>query len=218
MIPRASRTLPEGYVHGGSIRLAGNRALYRRLTVVGLLLFPIGTVVLGALAALVRPEGWTFGPVDVPVVLAVLILLVGLAVTYVATIVVHEAVHGVLIWALTGTRPVFGFKGFYAYADAPGWYLTRGPMLTVLLAPLVLLPAIGLPVIALAPAGVSLFVFIGLVINAVGSAGDLYLSAVALRVRGPVVFGDEPGASPGEAGAWYVPPSLSSPDRQPVDE
>ena len=218
MIPRASRNLPEGYVHGGSIRLAGNRALYRRLTLVGLLLFPIGTVVLGALAALVRPEGWTFGPVDTPVLLAVLILLVALAVTYVVTIVVHEAVHGLAIWAFTGARPVFGFKGFYAYADAPGWYLARGPMLTALLAPLVLLPAIGLPVIALAPAGVSLLVFAGLVINTVGSAGDLYLSAVAVRVRGPVVFGDEPGAKPGEAGAWYVPAPLSSPGRQPVDE
>jgi len=218
MIPRASRTLPEGYVHGGSIRLAGNRALYRRLTLVGLLLFPTGMFVLGALTALVRPEGWTFGPVDAPLVLVVLILLAALVLTYVVTIVVHEAVHGLVIWALTGSRPVFGFKGFYVYADAPGWYLTRGPMLTVLLAPLVLLPALGLPVIALAPAGVSLFVFIGLVINTVGSAGDLYLSAVAVRVRGPVVFGDEPGAKPGEAGAWYVPTPLSSPDREPVDE
>jgi hypothetical protein len=172
----------------------------------------------GLLAALVRPEGWTFGPVDLALPLVVLLLIGGVAVTYAVTVVLHEAGHGLALWLFTRARPVFGFNGWYVYTDAPGWYLARGPMLTVLLTPLVLLPAIGLPLIATAPAVVSLFVYGGLVLNTVAAIGDLYLGSVVLRLRGPVVFGDEPGAKPGEAGAWYVPAPLSSPEDQPVDE
>lgn len=77
------------------------------------------------LTSLVRPQGWVFDlrHFSTPVIIG--IVVGGLIATYALTIVLHEAVHGVLLWAFTWTRPVFGFKGWYAYTDAPGWYLPR---------------------------------------------------------------------------------------------
>lgn len=160
---------------------------------------------IGWLADLVRPGGWTFENDQGSLWTGVATIVGGLVGTSVITIVVHEAVHGLVLWMFTGARPTFGFKGWYAYADAPGWYFRRWPMVTVLVAPLIVLPVIGLPLIAFAPAAVSIFVLFGLIINAVAAIADLYSTVVVLRIRGPVYFGDTPGAKPGEAGSWYLP-------------
>jgi hypothetical protein len=201
----ASRSLPAGFVLGGTLHLAGNRRLWLKLSLLSVPWGVVSAVGIAVLATAVRPEGWSFDlrQVQLPMLLAV--MLGGLAMTWVLTIVLHEAVHGMLLWMFTGARPVFGFKGWYAYADAPGWYLKRWPMLASLAAPLVLLPAAGLPVIAMASAEISLFVLVGLMINAFAAIGDVYLITMALRIRGPVYFGDAPQAKPGEAGSWFVP-------------
>jgi hypothetical protein len=201
---RACRSLPDGFVLGGTLRLHGNRSLRRKLSLLSLpwaMVSIAGTALLGGL---VRPDGWTFDLGDVSVATILVVFLGGLVVTPVLAIVAHEAVHGVLLWVLTGTRPVFGFKGWYAYADAPGWYLPRWSMLAVLAAPLIVLPVLGLPLVAFASPGLSLFVLVGLILNAVAAIGDVYMIGVAARVRGPVYFGDAPQAKPGEAGSWYV--------------
>lgn len=77
-------------------------------------------------------------------------------------------------------------------------------MVAVLAGPLTMLPLLGLPLLAFAPPAMSLFVLLGLIINAVSAVGDVYMIGIALRVRGPVYFGDAPDAKQGEAGSWYV--------------
>jgi hypothetical protein len=133
------------------------------------------------------------------------VVLGGVVATTVVTLVLHEAVHGVVLWAITGARPAFGFKGWYAFADAPGWFLSRGHMVVTYLAPLVVLPAIGLPLAAFAPAALSMFIFLGLIVNSVGAVGDLYSTVFVLRIKGPVIFGDGPDDKPGESGSWFIP-------------
>lgn len=203
---RARRSLPSGYVLGGTLRLRGNRKLW---LILSLLTVPWTFLSVGSvswLASLVRPHGWTFDSREMPSPVAGVTMAVGgLLVTIAVTVCVHEAVHGILMWLFTGARPVFGFKIWYVYTDAPGWYFKRFPMVIVLLSPLIVLPAVGLPVIALAPAGVSLLVLFGLVINAISAIADVYMAGLALRIRGPVYFGDTPDAKPGEAGSWYLP-------------
>lgn len=200
----ARRSLPSGFVLGGTLHLRGNRRLQLTLSLLSLPWGVVSIVVIALLASLARPQGWTFDLGDVSAPVFIGILVGGLITTCVLTIVVHEAVHGVLLWAFTRTRPMFGFKGWYAFADAPGWYLPRWPMVAVLAAPLTMLPVLGLPLIAFAPPGLSVFVLIGLIMNAVAAIGDVYMIGVALRVRGPVYFGDAPEAKPGESGSWYV--------------
>ena len=203
----ARRSLPSGYVLSGTLRLRGNRKLWFTLSLLSVPWSLASFAGLGWLASLVRPEGWTFDARETSVPVATATIVGGLLATGVITIVVHEAVHGILLWMFTRARPIFGFKGWYAYADAPGWYFQRWPMVTVLVAPLIVLPAIGLPVVAFSPSTVSIFVLFGLIINAIAAIADLYSTVVVLRIRGPVYFGDTPGAKPGEAGSWYLPAS-----------
>jgi hypothetical protein len=202
---RVSRSLPEGFVLAGTVRLRGNRRLLLTLNLLSAPLWIASCYGFTALSSLVRPGGWTFDFRDVspPAILAVAIGG-GLA-TIVVTIVLHEAVHGAALWWYTRTRPVFGFRGWYAYADAPGFFFARGPMLAVLVAPLIVMPAIGVPLMAVTPPAVSLFVLVGLVINTVAAVGDLYMVGLALRIKGPVYFGDGPDDRTGESGSWFVP-------------
>jgi len=207
---RASRSLPDGYVYAGTLRFRGNRQLLRTLQLLGIPALIVSIYVFGALSSLLRPEGWTFDSRDVSPVVAIGVAVGGLVATFVIALILHEAVHGVALWAFTGDRPVFGFKGWYAFADAPGWYLSRGQMVATSLAPLVVLPAIGLPLIAFAPAGLSLFIVVGLIVNAVGAVGDLYATVFFMRIKGPVVFGDGPDDKPGESGSWFVPATTTA--------
>jgi hypothetical protein len=202
---RASRSLPAGYVHAGTLRFRGNDRLVRTLTLLTLPALVVSFLFFGQLSALVRPEGWTFDTRNVSVPAVIAVVVGGLVATLVITLVLHEVVHGLVLWAFTGSRPVFGYKGWYVYTDAPGWYLSRGQMVTTYLAPFVVVPAIGLPLIAVTSAGLSLFVFLGLVVNAVGAMGDLYATVFVLRIKGPVVFGDGPDDKVGESGSWFVP-------------
>jgi hypothetical protein len=207
---RASRSLPEGYVYGGTLRFAGNDRLLRTLALLSIPALILSWLLFGQLSALVRPEGWVFDTRDVSVAAIIAVLIGGLVATVVLALVLHEAVHGLVLWAITRSRPVFGFKGWYLYTDAPGWYLSRGQMVATYLAPFVVLPAIGLPLIALAPATPSLFVFLGLIVNAVGALGDLYSTVFVLRIKGPVVFGDGPDDKTGESGSWFVPAAATA--------
>ncbi|TWP53781.1 DUF3267 domain-containing protein [Lentzea tibetensis] len=200
----ARRSLPGDFVLGGTLHLRGDRKLWLKISLLSLPWGVVSVAGIALLASLVRPQGWVFDVEHVSAPVIIGILVGGLIVTYVLTIVVHEAVHGVLLWLFTRTRPVFGFKGWYAYTDAPGWYLPRWPMIAVLAAPMTVLPVLGLPVLAFAPAGLSSFVLLGLIMNSVAAVGDVYMIGIALRVRGPVYFGDAPEAAPGEAGSWYV--------------
>jgi hypothetical protein len=200
---RATRTLPDGFILGGTLRLAGNRRLKRLLNLLAVPWLLVAFLANGLLAELVRPQGWSFAPGDVSVPL--LLALIGGPVAAIAlAIVLHEAAHALVLWVHTGARPVAGFKGWYFYVDAPGWYVGRGPTLVTLAAPLVLVPAVVLPVVAWAPPAVSLSALCCLVVNTAVAIGDLYTIVFVLRLRGPVIFGDE-GGPPGEAGSWYVP-------------
>jgi len=46
-------------------------------------------------------------------------------------------------WVFTRSRPVFGLRGWYAFAAAPGWFLTRGQYLVTILAPFLILSVLG---------------------------------------------------------------------------
>ena len=189
------------------MHLKGNRKLWRTLSLLSLPWGLASIIGIGWLTSVVRPEGWVFDGRGVSPLAIIATVVGGLVATVVVTIVLHEAVHGILMWTLTRARPVFGFKGWYAYADAPGWFFQRWPMIAVLVAPLIVMPAIGLPLMAVTPSEISIFIPLGLIINSIAAVSDIYMVGLALRIRGPVYFGDAPGAKPGEAGSWYLPAS-----------
>lgn len=99
--------------------------------------------------------------------------LVVVLVGSVVTIVLHELIHGLGFWLFTRDRPAFGFKGLYAYAAAPRWYLPRNQHVVAGLAPLGVTSLAGLLLVPLVPpAPVGALVLI-LTLNAAGTIGDL---------------------------------------------
>jgi hypothetical protein len=103
-------------------------------------------------------------------------LLRDLLVALIAVLIIHELVHGLLYWLLSGKLPKFGIQGLFPYAAAPmGVYFPRNEFLTVGLAPLVLLTAVGLLLIVIAPIPFVPFLLFFVALNAGGAGGDLIM-------------------------------------------
>ncbi|HYI14082.1 MAG TPA: DUF3267 domain-containing protein [Thermomicrobiales bacterium] len=100
-------------------------------------------------------------------------LLFGIVIALVLVPLLHEAVHGIAAM-LAGVRPSYGIGPGFAYTtflDPVG----KRPYLTIGLAPLVVLSAIGLPLAALWDAATGAILFF-LVVNAAGAIGDIWMS------------------------------------------
>jgi hypothetical protein len=104
-----------------------------------------------------------------------------------------------MFW-FTRTRPVFAFRGYYAYAAAPGWYFPRRQYMLVSLAPLVLLSLLGLVLLAFVPAGWFLTVISFVAFNGSGAIGDLAVFIWLLRQPSTCLAYDV-----GEAVTLYLP-------------
>ena len=129
-----------------------------------------------------RPEdtrqGLVLGISGIGGILQVLLVVIGVTA---AMIVLHEAVHGVFFWLFTRAVPKFAFKGAYAYAAAPDWYLPKYQYLVTALAPLVLLSLVGVGLMLVVPPGGFVVLLLFLVTNASGAIGDLWVAGWLLR-------------------------------------
>jgi hypothetical protein len=198
---RAYRSTPAGYVEAGRLDL--DQRTKRRLLTLSVGWAVVSLVVVCAIATLVRPVEFTISPDEFrsfPTVGFVLAPLAAWVVASVLTILLHEAVHGAILWWLTGDRPMFGFRGWYAYASAPGWYFTRGWFVVLALAPLVVVTAASLVLYAVLPLGAAAVMLVVAYTNLLGSIGDLYLSWLVVRQRRPTIVEDRP-----EGITWYQP-------------
>lgn len=97
------------------------------------------------------------------------------------TIVVHEAIHGLGFYLLASARPVFAFRGIYAYAAAPGWYIPRNRFLLIGMAPLVVISLLGVILMMWVPATWIAPLVLICVVNASGAVGDIWVTFMLLR-------------------------------------
>ena len=111
-------------------------------------------------------------------------------VVFVALIVVHELIHGAFFWIFTRSRPIFGLRGWYAFAAAPGWFLPRWQYLLTTLAPFVILSLLGMLLMAVLPAMLAAVTFIITVFNATSSVGDLWIAIRLVGQRQSVIAED----------------------------
>jgi hypothetical protein len=186
---RARQSLPAGYETAGGLTLDHNRRLQVLLNLASLPWAALCIGGLGLVATWIRPQGLAFsasGSVGGSLAGLLGALVAGLVITF----PLHEAVHGLAYWAYTRSRPQFGFKGWYAYAAAPGWFLPRRSFLVVGLAPLVGITAVGLAALPFLPALPALGTLVLLAFNAIGAIGDVYLCLRLAFVRGTVVVED----------------------------
>jgi hypothetical protein len=104
-------------------------------------------------------------------------LLRNFSIALIAVLIVHELVHGLFYWLLSGKHPKFGIQGLLPYVAAPiGVYFLKKQFLTIGLAPLVLLTAAGLLLLVIVPIALVPILFFFVAFNAAGAAGDLIIA------------------------------------------
>jgi len=177
MSQKAVRDLPEGYGLQHTLDLNKNVKLMIGLNLASLALFAVFGVFFYWLLTLVRPGMLSGGESltnDLFASESIFTQFLVIALVYLGMIVLHEAVHGLFFWVYTGERPEFGFRGVYAYAGAPDWYLSKNPYLIVGLAPLVLISLVGFAAMLFVPTGWVFPIVLFITLNASGAVGDIY--------------------------------------------
>jgi hypothetical protein len=120
----------------------------------------------------------------------ILLAFLGAVLVVFLMIVVHEGIHGICFWYLTGGKPKFGFKGLYAYAAVPDWYLPRHTYFVVALAPLVVVTTVGILLMPFVALELLPFLLLWLVSNFAGSIGDVAVVIFLLRKPSTVYIND----------------------------
>ena len=199
----STKTLPEGYVLSGEINLKKNKRLAITLNIVAFFVFVPSFFLLSSLAALVRPDLMnTSGSITAGGGAVGLAVVVGLMFLFMT---IHELIHGFFFWVFTRSRPVFAIRLFYAYAGAPDWYIPTRQFAFVAVGPLVVIGAVGLLLILLAPIRWIMFIIFFVAMNTGGSTGDLLVLTRLFKLSPTCLANDT-----GDVQTFYEPPSTIS--------
>jgi len=181
-----TQTLPAGYIQSGQIDLKKDKRLAILLNIGSFIVFAISFYLLSAFTAWVRPNIITFsGTITVANMLSALGLTVIL-------LLLHEGIHGLFFWVFSRSRPVFGMRPLYAYAGAPTWFFPRRQYAITALGPLVIIAAVGLLFLMVAPAGWVLMIAFLVAINTGGAIGDIFVFNRLLK-SSPTSFANDTG-------------------------
>jgi hypothetical protein len=193
-LPTHSDILPDGFGQTAEFNLKKNTHAMVILNVAGFILFLAAAALVQAYTLQVRPglTGVTFSfQVDNPAQVGFFILL--LLLDSAVLVILHEGIHGLCFWIITGKHPVFSLGPGYAAAAAPGIYIARGPYLVTALSPLVVMTAIGMLLIPAVSSGFLFHVSFITILNIAGAIGDLWVAGGVILKQGPLMvqdFGD----------------------------
>ena len=174
------QTLPPGYRYAGTLDFMRNRGQMKAMLMLSLALVAV-PVVLGLATVPVAPSWrlmgsrWYLWP------------CLGLAL--IAYIPLHELVHGISMFALSGVKPVYGLKLPYAYAGSTAWFDKNSHIITAL-APVALWGMALQIAIARLPGEWFWPLWIVQISNLSGSAGDIYTAWVLARMKGDLLIQD----------------------------
>jgi len=184
-----TQSLPANYAPYKTIDITTDTRAIVILNIGALVLLLLAGWLLFVLTQALRPDllqagTFSIGGLDLLLMFVVLIGSLGLM------IVAHEAIHGAFFWLYTRSRPYFGFKGMYAYAAAPEWYIPRNQYLVVGIMPLLLITLAGLLLLPVAPAWLLLPVIFVVLMNASGAAGDVMIVGWLLLLPAHTLIND----------------------------
>lgn len=191
--PDAQSALPEDFQLVKSLDLIKDRKMLVLLSLASLGLFVICWAGLVWLLQVLRPnispgsESISFTLTGTGSIFIQLLVLLGVIFTMV---ILHEAIHGVFFWLFTGGRVKFAFRGAYAYAAAPGWFIGKTPYLFISMAPLVLISLLGVTALLIVPVNWILPILLLITMNAAGAVGDLYVFFLLVSMSGEVLVQD----------------------------
>ncbi|MCG2787514.1 MAG: DUF3267 domain-containing protein [Anaerolineae bacterium] len=165
----STQTLPHGYTQTGEVNLKKDKRLAIFLNILAFLIFILIFYLLSLFGAMLR-SGTT--NISGSISAGAMILLIGLTVFI---LIVHELIHGFFFWLFSRSRPVFALRPLYAYAGAPGWYFPKRQYAITALGPLVIIGAVGLLLMLLAPVSWLLTIAFLVAMNTGGAIGDIFV-------------------------------------------
>ena len=168
------KSLPPGYVNAGSVSLA-NKADLKAMQVWSFVL-PLPVILLIALVLWAVGGAGGSGSFTMSSLRDLWQILAALLLVTVVMLVVHEGLHGLVFWVVTGAAPKFEFKGYYASASPGEWYLPRRPFMLATLLPLAAITAVSLALLPFVGAIARALLILLAVFNASGSAGDFVVA------------------------------------------
>jgi hypothetical protein len=184
---RATNIRPEHAALIFSVSLVKNKRIFWILQISALLLFFLFGWFFLVCTTWLRPEVVLLVSLGVNITLQGIFLLLGSIILF---LVFHEMLHGIFFWIFSRARPSFGVRGGYAYAAAPGWYFPPRQYAIIGLAPFIGLTILGLLLVMIVPVGFLGAVLAGMVTNAAGSVGDLWIIFLVMRERRSILIED----------------------------
>jgi len=182
----STQTLPTGYVQSGEINLKKNKHLTILLNIGAFIVFILMFYMLTGFTALVRPDITNFSET-----ITIKKMLGALGLT-VIVLILHEIIHGLFFWIFSHGMPEFALRPLYAYAGAPTWFFPKRQYAITALAPLVIIGAVGLLLLLLAPINWMPMIAFLVALNTGGAVGDLFVFIRLLKCS-PTSFVNDTG-------------------------
>ena len=165
----STQTLPHGYTQTGEVNLKKDKRLAIVLNILAFFVFIVSFILLSIFGTALRSGTMN---ISGSISAGPMIILLGLSVF---TLIIHELIHGFFFWVFSRSRPVFALRPLYAYAGAPGWYFPKRQYAITALGPLVIIGALGLLLMLLAPVGWLLTIAFLVALNTGGAIGDIFV-------------------------------------------
>ena len=176
------KTLPAGYEKIRDIDLKKNR---REALIVN-----AASVIIAVVMVLV---GHAFVPVqtlfDMSSVAAYFARFIVMIAGMLVYIVLHEAVHGVVMYHYCRVKPTFGFTGLYAYAGSTACY-NRRSYIVIAMAPVVVWGVVLAVLMPLVPRTWFWVVYMIQIGNVSGAAGALYFTSLMMKMPEDILVRD----------------------------
>lgn len=182
--PNCTQVLPEGHREILSVDLQQDKKLavvINSLSLVSLLLLaPIGFLIVPF------RELFDFSRGLGPYLLRLGVLLVSLM----AYVVLHELTHAAVMKGYGAQKLRFGYTGLYAFAGSEGDYFGKRAYRHIALAPLTVWTLVFAVLSALVPRDWFWVVWVLLIMNISGAAGDVYVTLRFLKLPGDILVND----------------------------
>jgi hypothetical protein len=175
-IAKPTSIAPDAYQLIGSLDLSKDKRLALIINIAGTVLLFLFAALFAGWVVYIRPNYGNVFNLTISSLGDLLKIILTLLVITVIMVTAHEGLHGLFFWVYTRQRPAFGFRGYYAFASAPRWYIPRNPYLVICLAPFVVITAVGLGLIAFVPEAWIAPLVLLLSLNAAGAIGDLMVA------------------------------------------
>lgn len=176
--------LPDGFKNIYTLNLQKDKKTALIVNVISLLIF-VAFAVLGAYFVYVN-KMTLFSADNLAYVLLKLGVVLGGTIIY---LVLHEAVHGVVMKYYGAKKIKYGFTGLYAFAGCDD-YFKRKPYIVIALAPIVFWGIVLAVVCFFVPQDWFWVVYFIQLANLSGAAGDIYVSYKFLRLPNDILIRD----------------------------